>query len=138
MTAKIASEQNENEINIFFEKYLDKNNDAITCEEFLCPFGVKAAIKRKQIVIILDNARTIVAATRFYPRKRDNIVSLYQFAIDKKYRGQNFLKKMLFVTVFKNFEVICPLNSKFNDYYKKTDWVISNKDSKFNYWRLSL
>jgi len=76
MIAKIATEQNEDEVNIFFEKYLDKDKDAITCEEFLCPFGVKAAVKRKQIVIIIDNEKRIIAAARFYPRKRDKDESM--------------------------------------------------------------
>jgi len=138
MIARLANKQYENEINIFFEKYLDKNNDAISCEEFLCPLGLKAAIKRKQVVIILDDKQNVIASLRFYPRKRDNIVSVYQFAIDKKYRGQNFLKKLLFITDYKRFGVICPINSKFNEYYKKTNWDLIKKDEKYNYWSLLL
>lgn len=86
----------------------------------------------------VNDERRIIAATRFYPRKRDNVVSLYQFAIDKKYRGQNFLKKMLFVTGYKDFEVICLLDSSFNEHCKKTKWFLSKKDEKYNYWRMSL
>ncbi len=138
MIAKLATKKHEDEINIFFETHLNKNNEAITCEEFFCPFGVKAAIKRKQVIIILDDDKKIVAATRFYPRKRDGVVSVYQFAIDEQNRGENFLKKMLFVTGYKNFEVLCPLNSKFNNYYEKTGWILKTENKKYNYWNLSL
>jgi len=129
--------QYEKEIINFFEKYLDKNNEAITGREFFCPFGLTAALKKKLLIIIFDNEK-IVASVRFYPRKRDHIVSVYQFAINENYRGQSLLKKMLSITGFKTFEILCPLNSKFNEYYKKTSWQLTKVDEKYNYRGLSL
>jgi hypothetical protein len=138
MTIKLATEQEKKEIILFFNKYLDITNDAITCEEFLCPFGVSSAIKRKQVIVAMNDFGEIIASVRFYPRKRDNIVSVYQFAIDEKFRGQSVLKKMLIATNYKNFEVLCPLNSGFNKYYEKTNWSLKKKDKKFNVWNLSV
>lgn len=137
MKIELATKRYENEIIIFFEHYLDKNNEAITGREFFCPFGVKAAIKWKQVIIILDNQK-IIAAIRFYPRKRDDIVSVYQFAIDENNRGNNLLKKMLLTTGYNEFEVLCPLKSPFNEYYKKTNWVLKKKYENYNYWSLLL
>ena len=138
MTVEFAGEQYEKNINIFFGKYLDKNNDAITCKEFLCPYGVKAAIKRRQIIVIFNDDEKIIAAVRFYPRKRDGAVSVYQFAIDEKHRRKGLLKKMLIITGYSLFEILCPLNSEFNNYYKKTSWDLKMSDKKYNYWNLSL
>jgi len=121
----------------FFEKYLDKNNEAITWREFLCPFGVSNAIKRNQVMIVLEEDE-IVWAVRFYPRKRDNIVSVYQFAISENYRKKGLLRKMLEKTWYKIFEVVCPLNHSFNKYYLKTWWKIEKSDEKFNYLILKI
>ena len=121
----------------FFDKYLDKNNSAIISREFFCPLGIKAAINRNQIMICLKN-NEIRAAVRFYPRKRDQIVSIYQFAIAEKFRGKKLLLKMLEQTGYKNFEIICPIDSDFNAYYKKTGWVISKQKNQQNYWSLVL
>ena len=122
----------------FFEKNLTANNDGIASEEFRCPFGIRAAIKRKQIVICVVN-NEIVAAMRFYPRKTSpNVASLYQFAIDKKYRDKGLLQKMLLFTGCKAFESLCPIKSDFNNYYKKTGWVLKSQDQENNCWSLSL
>jgi len=94
-------------------------------------------IRLKRTIEDFDNEK-IVASVRFYPRKRDHIVSVYQFAINENYRGQSLLKKMLSITGFKTFEILCPLNSKFNEYYKKTSWQLTKVDEKYNYRGLSL
>jgi len=134
---KIAEKIETKKVQEFFEKHLDKNNPWITNEEFLCPFGIEWAINRKQIVI-LKNEEKIVWALRFYPRKKDNIVSVYQFALDKDFRWRWLIKKMLEKTWYKVFEVNCALNSNFNDYYKKNWWKLEKNDRKFNYWRFKL
>jgi len=135
MKIELATKQYVKQIVSFFEEYLDESNEAITGREFFCPFGVKAAVQRKQVIIVLENEK-IVAALRFYPRKRDNIVSIYQFAIDENNRWKDLLKKMLIKTGYKTFEVICPLDSVFNEYYKKTNWTLKTKNEEYNYWNL--
>ncbi|MFC1651830.1 GNAT family N-acetyltransferase [Patescibacteria group bacterium] len=132
------AENNLEEIITFFQKHLDLNSDNIASGELLCPVGIKAAIKRKQIVVCVVGEE-IIAAMRFYPRKREpNTASLYQFAIDTKYRGKNLLRKMLLFTGCKTFEALCPLKSNFNNYYKKTGWFLKSQDQRNNCWNLSL
>lgn len=122
-----------NELGIFFTKYLDASNPAIYSPEFFCPLGVKAAAKRGHIIVCLDK-NYIVAALRVYPRKKDTIVSLYQFAIHENYRGQGLLQKMLKFTGFNKFEILCPKYIAFNFFYQKTGWVLTHSDDKYNYW----
>jgi len=134
---KIAEKIETKKVQEFFEKHLDKNNPWITNEEFLCPFGIEWAINRKQIVI-LKNEEKIVGALRFYPRKRDNIVSVYQFALDEKFRWRWLIKKILEKTWYKSFEVNCFINSSFNEYYEKSWCKLDSSDEKFNYWRFGI
>ncbi len=136
MIVKNAKLQDLNFVVNFFDKYLDKNNPALYSREFFCPSGVKAAISKDLVILILDNDN-LVAAVRLYPRKRDNIVSVYQFAISEKYRGNNLLKSMLNFTKYKTFEFVCPAEIKFNEYYEKLGAEIINKD-KLNCWRLNI
>lgn len=77
----------------FFDKHLDKNNSAIISREFFYPLGIKAAIGRNQIIYCLENDK-IIAALRFYPRKKDNIVSVYQYLpLLKNFAGKNYCYK---------------------------------------------
>ena len=122
----------------FFQENLDKENKAIYSEEFFCPLGLKKAIKDKNVVIIESEDLEIVAGLRFYLRLGDNIVSVYQFAIDKKYKGVGLLKKMLKKTGYKEFEVLCPVGIGFNNYYKKTNWVLKKIENDLNHWILKL
>jgi uncharacterized membrane-anchored protein len=46
---------------------------------------VEGAVNRKQFVILKFEEK-VVGALRFYLRKRDNIVSVYQFALKEKFR----------------------------------------------------
>ncbi len=137
------AKNNPEKVITFFQKHLDSNSDNLASNELLCPVGIKAVIQRKQIIICIVGGE-IVAAMRFYPRKRPRIksgvtiASLYQFAIDTKYRGKNLLRKMLLSTGYKTFEALCPLKSDFNDYYKKTGWVMKSQDQKNNCWSLVL
>ncbi len=119
LTLKTATKQETKLVQDFFAKNLTKDNPWITNEEFLCPFWVEWAINRKQVVI-LKYEEEIVWALRFYPRKRDNIVSVYQFALDERFRWKWLIKKMLEKTWYKVFEVNCFSDSSFNEYYKKT------------------
>lgn len=135
MNIKLANYKYTEQIIKFYDKYLDKNNEAIHSGEFFCPFGVKLAIKRNQLIIILDENK-LVSVVRFYPRKRDNIVSVYQFAVDEKYRWKKLLQKMLEFTECKEFEFVCPKNIEFNNYYRKIGANILKQDEKNNYWAL--
>lgn len=137
LTLKIAEEIEIKSIQLFFKMHLKENTPWITNEEFLCPFWISSAIKRKQI-IILKNWIRIVWALRFYPRKNDNITSVYQFALDEKIRGKWLIEKILKKTWWKVFEVSCFINSEFNEYYKKTWWILEKNDKKFNYWRKNI
>ena len=113
MKIKIAEENEIFEIQKFFERHLDRKNKAIYSEEFFCPFGISANIKRRQMLVIFDDDK-VVGALRFYPRKKDKIISIYQFAIDENYRGKNLMNKMLEFLGYKEYEVLCPVNIDFN------------------------
>lgn len=117
----------------FFLKYLKEDNPWIVNGEFLCPFGIEWAIKRKQI-IILKYKNDILWALRFYFRKRDGIVSLYQFALNEDIIWKWLIKKMLQKTWYNKFESICFKDSYFNNYYLKSWWKFDRSDTKFNYW----
>ena len=103
----------------------------------MCPFWVEWAVNRKQVVI-LKYEEKIVWALRFYPRKRDHIVSVYQFALDEKFRWKQLVKKMLEKTWYKIFEVNCFSDSSFNEYYKKTWWELVGDNGEMKVWRLEI
>lgn len=115
----------------FFCAHLSSNNDALYSREFFCPDGVQAAIRRGQMMVAVDKNR-IVGAVRFYRRKSGNIISLYQFAIDVHYRGQGLLKRMFAVIGDSPFEISCPVDSTFNEYYIKTGWILLHGEHKGN------
>jgi hypothetical protein len=78
------------------------------------------------MMIAIDEDR-IVGAVRFYKRKTQNIISLYQFAIDVQYRGQGVLKQMLAVMGDAPIETSCPIDSTFNEYYIKSGWILQGE-----------
>jgi hypothetical protein len=98
---------------------------------------VRAAVKRGWVVIGIDEDK-IISAVRFYPRKNDGIVSIYQFAVDEKYRGNELVQKMLSTTKFEQFEFKCPKDIEFNDYYDKIGASLVKHDEQYNYWILIL
>jgi hypothetical protein len=119
----------------FFGKYISSDNDALYSGEFFCPDGIRAAIRRNQVLItVVDNR--IIGCLRFYRRKTQKIISLYQFAIDENYRGQGVLKQMLDAINDVPIEVLCPARSKFNKYYQKTGWKFMKQAEKLNHWIL--
>jgi hypothetical protein len=121
----------------FFEQHINKESDRIYSEEFLCPYWVTWAINKKQI-IIAKNDNKIIWALRFYQQKRKNIVSLYQFAILNNWRSKNILKKMLQSINCQTIESRCHINTKFNDYYKKTGRTLIKTDDLWNLWQLKI
>ncbi len=134
---KIAEKSEIKSLQLFFKLYLNEETDWIVNWEFLCPFWIAAAVKRKQMVILKEGIR-IVGALRFYPRKNNIWVSVYQFALAEKVRWKGLIKKMLEKTWYKNFDLTCFVNSEFNKYYEKTSWELEKKDEKFNYWSLEI
>ncbi|MFC0274730.1 GNAT family N-acetyltransferase [Metabacillus herbersteinensis] len=117
----------------FFKKNLDRNNSAVYSEEFLCPLGIKAAIRRKQMIVAIVEGQ-VVGAFRFYRKKTSNSISLYQFAINEVYRGQGVLKKMLKTINELPILALCPIESKFNEYFYKSGWHLQEQNVEFRVW----
>ncbi|WP_442602404.1 GNAT family N-acetyltransferase [Paenibacillus sp. KN14-4R] len=136
MNIEIAKITRTNEIIEFFDLHLSRDNDAIYSPEFFCKDGVRAAVRNGR-VLIACNGEHIVAALRFYKRKTQDILSLYQFAIDEPYRGKGLIQKMLSSLQSGNVEVCCPSSSVFNAYYVKTGWTILTRDEKLIRWVLT-
>lgn len=117
----------------FFRKNIERHHSAIYSEEFVCPLGVQAAIRRKQMLIVLDDVQ-IVGALRFYPKKKANTISLYQFALNEMYRGQGILKKMLQTINDMPIIALCPSASEFNNYFYKSNWHLQEQNPDFTTW----
>ncbi|MER2169762.1 MAG: GNAT family N-acetyltransferase [Psychrobacillus psychrodurans] len=117
----------------FFQENLDPNSIEIYSEEFVCPLGIQAAIRRKQMVVALVDGR-VVGASRFYRKKTANTISLYQFAVCTEFRGTGILKKMLLFIMDAPVVVLCPVASDLNNYFLKTDWMLQKKTNDFNTW----
>jgi len=120
----------------FFKSNLVQNNSAIYSEEFLCPLGIKAAIKRKQMMVAVADGQ-VVGAFRFYRKKTTDTISLYQFAISEMYRGQGLLKKMLKTINDLPIIALCPKASEFNEYFCKTGWLLQDHNPEFNLWHFN-
>ena len=75
MEIRFAINQDTLQVITLFEKNLSYENDAIHSEEFFCHAGVKAAIRRQQILVAVEG-NIIVAAIRFY-RQKNKIEYLY-------------------------------------------------------------
>ena len=134
ISVKIARFPYIDEIINFFDRNLDADNDAVYNEEFFCKFGIKKAIREKNIAIAVID-REIIGAVRFYPRKNDSIISFYQFAVDEKYRGKGVMHLILNFFDDKPIESLCPINSEFNNYYLKTGWELNLENDNFCVWR---
>ncbi|HRX63728.1 MAG TPA: hypothetical protein P5060_01350 [Candidatus Absconditabacterales bacterium] len=137
LTIKFANIEDRDLLVDFFSKHLEKDNDGIYSEEFTCPYGIKRAINRNQIVIAKDD-KQIIGALRFYPQKKKDITSLYQFAIIKNRRGKELLKTMLRETKNKTIQSRCKKEAKFNEYYKKTGRKLIKTDKHGNLRQLEL
>ena len=133
MQIALANPTHISEVVSFFNENLDHNNSAVYSEEFLCPLGIKAAIRRKQMVVATVEDQ-VVGAFRFYRKKTQNKISLYQFAISEIYRGQGLLKKMLKTINDLPIISLCPIDSYLNDYYYKSGWYLQEQNELFNVW----
>lgn len=121
------------EVVSFFKKNLNGNNSDVYSEEFLCPLGIKAAIRRKQMIVATVDGQ-VVGAFRFYRKKTSNNISLYQFAISEIYRGKGLLKKMLKTINDLPIVALCPTDSEFNQYFYKTGWKLQEQNKGFKTW----
>lgn len=128
---KTATREDDFQIKSFFNQYLSDENKAIYNGEFLCPDGLKFAIMKGN-VIVAKIGNIVVGALRYYKRKRDNCVSLYQFAISEAHRSIGLVLEML--SLLKDNEIIvkCPIDINFNEYYLKTGWILKDSKSELN------
>ncbi|MEY9973690.1 putative GNAT family acetyltransferase [Lysinibacillus sp. RC46] len=136
MQIALANPAHISEVVSFFNENLERNNSAVYSEEFLCPLGVKAAIRRKQMIVATVEGQ-VVGAFRFYRKKTQNKISLYQFAISEVYRGQGLLKKMFKTINDLPIVALCPTDSDFNEYYYKTGWNLHEQSDEFKIWVFS-
>lgn len=136
MQVVIASPTHISEVTSIFNENLDRSNSAVYSEEFLCPLGIKAAIRRKQMIVATVEGQ-VVGAFRFYRKKTQNRISLYQFAIRENYRGQGLLKRMLKTINDLPIISLCPTDCDLNDYYDKSGWALQEQKQGFNVWILN-
>jgi Acetyltransferase (GNAT) domain len=129
----LANRTYSDEIVSFLSSNIDSSHSGLYNQEFLCPDGVKASIRRNQMLIALEK-NEVVGAVRFYPKKTTNTISLYQFAVRKDYRGIGLLENMLKTLNIAPIQVMCPVESGFNEFYKKKGWVLSDVGEKLNVW----
>ena len=135
MQISLANTSQAGLIETFFSDNLLGDNDAIYSAELTCPLGIHAAVRRKQMIVATVEGE-IIAACRFYPKKTQSKISLYQFAVRSDYRGKGLLKKMFAVLPDDPIISICPIHSNFNNYYSKTGWTLHNQNGEFKIWTI--
>lgn len=133
MLIALATITNIQQVVALFKENLDYKSNGIYSEEFLCPLGIKAAIRRKQMIVAINNGK-VIGALRFYRKKTSKEISLYQFAISGNFRGQGLLKKMLITINDLPIFALCPIESEFNEYYYKSGWHLQNQGEKYKVW----
>ncbi|WP_426927537.1 GNAT family N-acetyltransferase [Brevibacillus ginsengisoli] len=121
------------DVAFFFKDNIQENNDGISNMEFYCPDGARAAVRRRQVIVAIDHNQ-IVGALRFYPRKSDQTISLYQFAIRPSHRKQQVMDRMLQILGDYPIQVSCPIHSTMNEYYKKSGWRLREQKKDINIW----
>jgi hypothetical protein len=128
ITIDLAKKHETQSVIDFFARNLDNNNDWIYNKEFLCPHWTRWAIIKHEIVVIKEKDE-IIWACRFYKQKRKQILSLYQFAIEKNKRWTGLVKDMLDFIGYPIIHTRCSWNAKFNNYYMNT-WRKLLKEDK--------
>ncbi|EDY21029.1 hypothetical protein CfE428DRAFT_1322 [Chthoniobacter flavus Ellin428] len=117
----------------FFARHLTEDN--VFSREFLCPMGVRAAVTRGQ-VIVCKVGLEVIAAVRFYCRKRTACVSIYQFAVNPTWRGHRLSLEMI-KAVPRGLRIsCCSPSSSLNEYYVKTGWTLRRRSCQKNEWTL--
>ena len=133
MNIQLARTEQIPTVQSFFQKHLAREMEGIYSDEFVCPLGVRAAVRRQQMLVAVVNEE-IVGAIRFYPKKTVQKVSLYQFAIDERFRGSGLLQKMLAQCGDAPIYALCPAESNFNTFYEKTGFQLLEQKNEFNEW----
>jgi hypothetical protein len=118
----------------FFAAYLPRADSEIE-PEFLCPSGVRAAIRRREIVVLLDEGQ-VVGAVRFYLQRRRPIISLYQFAIAPPYRSRGLFPAMLEPLRDRVILTRFPASAVVNRYLKKAGWYFERQFNGRSFWSL--
>jgi len=121
---KIATKDMTPDLIRFSAETLKPSNDAIYNKEFLCAQGLRSSIA-KGFVIVAHSDNDLCGMLRFYPQKRIEQISIYQFVVAKDFRGQGVVCKMLqfLNTLFKGaITCKCPINTQFNNYFEITGW----------------
>ncbi len=121
----------------FFQKHLAREMKGIYSDEFVCPLGVRAAVRRQQMIVAVVNDE-IVGALRFYPKKTARKISLYQFAIDARFRGRGVLQTMFAQCGDAPIHALCPVESSFNKFYEKAGFLLYEQGNEFNEWVYTL
>jgi diaminopimelate decarboxylase len=114
---------------------LKSDNDAVYNEEFLCEQGLRSSVAKGYVIVALSD-NIVCGMMRFYPNKRAEQLSIYQFAVTESNRGRGVIAKMLeFLHGHYKGAIICkcPTSSKFNDYYVKSGWAMVDYND-YCYW----
>jgi len=116
---------------------LKSDNDAVYTEEFLCEQGLRSSVFKGYVVAVLSDGN-ICGMLRFYPNKRADQISIYQFAVSESHRGRGLVEKMLkFLHAHYRGAIIakCPANTSFNNYYIKSGWTKTAENDDYYYWK---
>jgi len=127
ITINFAKKDETQSVIDFFEKHVN-NNDWVYNKEFLCPYWTAGALIKQEIVIAKDK-NEVIWALRFYKQKKDEILSLYQFAVAKDWRWKGLIKEMLKFIDCPVVHSRCFWKSDFNNYYIRT-WRNLLKEDK--------
>ena len=133
MTIQLARTDQIPSVQSFFQKHIAREMEGIYSDEFVCPLGVRAAVRRQQMLVAVVNDE-IVGAMRFYPKKTVRKVSLYQFAIDERFRGLGVLQKFFDHYGDVPIHALCPVESSFNTFYEKSGFQLRKQGNEFKEW----
>ncbi|CAI8942270.1 GNAT family N-acetyltransferase [Brevibacillus sp. IT-7CA2] len=133
MNVRFAVVEDIKQLEPFFSKHITRENKAVYNEEFLCPLGLRAAVKR-QSVVVMNIEDIIIAAARIY-LKKNGTISLYQFAVEEQYRHKNLMRYLLSQIGYPIFSA-CPSNLEFNHYYMDSKWSFVETKKGMNIWKL--
>lgn len=136
MLSRLATVSDTSAVIEFFSQQLQDIEIDLAFREFTCQLGLRAAIRRKEVLVCVDQD-CLIAAARFYRRKRDHRISLYQFAVDPNYRGLHLISHLLMLL---DADVIakCLKQANLNYFYQRNGWSLIDTDNRFNYWLFSV
>lgn len=105
--------------------------------EFTCESGNRAAVQRQEVLIAMLNG-SVVAAARFYRRRRADRISLYQFAVCEGLRGHGILQGLLSLLGGDTpIDAKCKADAVINEYFSSAGWVETAHYTGHRVWTLS-